>query len=434
MAEATLITMNGQAVINNIDNNIHYGDLKRVYTTGGITVAGTAALNEIDATAHYGDLQRIYSTGGISVKGEAEINATDNVAHYGDLQRVYTPGGLTISGQAAINVTDGVAHYGDIMKIAFVTLTNITDSFPLLLNVETLGAAVPWMQDNVTTIAWCWKLTRQDGTVMGFTSHDVDIVYDGVTYKASTGFAPTAVSTSSDISTDNLDATGMISDDSIKAEDLRAGKYNNAGIMVFLINYEDPTAEIFILRRGTLGEVTYGDNQFTSEIRGLMEAFQQKSGKVTSKTCRTCLGSTLCKLSMAAYTENGTVTAVDSEGFYISNSHVADYFTYGVITWLTGLNAGTQMEIKKYAADGFVTLFLPMAHAVGIGDTFTIAAGCDGNATTCKNRFNNLANFRGEPYTPGNNYAVSYPVSTSGNIVSEGDSPRRAVYDWGEDK
>ena len=48
----------------------------------------------------------------------------------------------------------------------------------------------------VTTLATCWKLTRRDTTIFGFTDHDQDIVYSGITYKAATGFTPTAIQNS----------------------------------------------------------------------------------------------------------------------------------------------------------------------------------------------------------------------------------------------
>ena len=34
-----------------------------------------------------------------------------------------------------------------------------------------------------TTLAWCWRLTRRDGTQQGFTDHDRDIVFDGTTFE-----------------------------------------------------------------------------------------------------------------------------------------------------------------------------------------------------------------------------------------------------------
>ena len=39
-----------------------------------------------------------------------------------------------------------------------------------------------------TTLAWCWRVTRGDGAVLGFTDHDRDLTFDGTTFEAATGF------------------------------------------------------------------------------------------------------------------------------------------------------------------------------------------------------------------------------------------------------
>lgn len=77
------------------------------------------------------------------------------------------------------------------------------------------------------------------------------------------------------------------------------------------------------------------------------------------------------------------------------------YFTYGMLTWLTGATAGYKMDVRKFSP-GWVTLSLPMTHAIAIGDTFTIVAGCDQTTSTCQQRYSNFVNFRGEPHIPGN--------------------------------
>ena len=46
---------------------------------------------------------------------------------------------------------------------------------------EDLSAA---LAGGVTTLCWCWRITRRDGQVSGFTDHDRDLVFDGVTYTA----------------------------------------------------------------------------------------------------------------------------------------------------------------------------------------------------------------------------------------------------------
>ena len=426
------ITVNGKIDTVDISLDTIYADMQRVWIAGGIRVGGKTDVMGFHANIICADIKRIWGVGGIRITGKIASVGTSAISYCADIKRVWVTGGIVINGRTDVTDTSLKMVYGDILRIVFVTLTDMTDQNNILLTVEQPNG-IPWMQEQVVTSAWCWKIARQDGTVMGFTSHDTNIDYGGVMYKASTGFAPTAVSTSADMSVDNLDAESMVTDDSITVDDLTLGKYNNAQIEVFLVNYKNLKDPIFMLRRGTIGEITYGRNKFTAEIRGLMENFTQKSGKVTSKQCRTHLGTDLCKLNLVAFTEEGSVTAINEDGdFYITNSHSADYYSYGLITWLTGANAGEQMEIKAYTTDRLVKLFLPMPHKIAIGDTFAIQAGCDGNATTCRSRFNNLVNFRGEPYTPGNNYVQNYPSSAAGNIVSENGNPRRVTYVWSE--
>ena len=45
-------------------------------------------------------------------------------------------------------------------------------------------------------------------------------------------------------------------------------------------------------------------------------------------------------------------------------------------------------------------------------------SGCDHTMAACQNQFNNLVNFRGFPYMPGNDAITSYP--TSGQVMDGG--------------
>ncbi len=55
------------------------------------------------------------------------------------------------------------------------------------------------------------------------------------------------------------------------------------------------------------------------------------------------------------------------------------------------------------------TLFLPMPSIVAIGDNYSLRPGCDKKFSTCKDRYNNVKNFRGEPNVPGNDQVLAYP-------------------------
>src|SRR5574337_1440406 len=103
-----------------------------------------------------------------------------------------------------------------------------------------------------TTLACCWKITRLDGQVFGFTSVDQDIVFAGVTYLAATGFTPSAMQSKADLSVANLEVTGMLDAASITEADLLAGRWDGAAVEIFEVNYRDLTMGRMILRTGTL--------------------------------------------------------------------------------------------------------------------------------------------------------------------------------------
>ena len=49
------------------------------------------------------------------------------------------------------------------------------------------------LANETTTLCTCWLVTRRDSTVFGFTDAAADIVYNSVTYKASTGLTPSSI-------------------------------------------------------------------------------------------------------------------------------------------------------------------------------------------------------------------------------------------------
>ncbi len=59
------------------------------------------------------------------------------------------------------------------------------------------------------------------------------------------------------------------------------------------------------------------------------------------------------------------------------------------------------MEVKQFTsgADTF-ELVLPMRNTIQVGDTYSVYPGCDKNWETCKTKFDNMMNFRGEPFIP----------------------------------
>lgn len=150
---------------------------------------------------------------------------------------------------------------------------------------------------SVTTLASCWHVTRVDGTEIFCTNHDEDLVVDGDTYVASTGYAGTAISNDSSLSVDNLEIQSILDSSFITQADLRAGLYDYAEVEIFVVNYESLADGKLKLRRGTIGEVTLTSKGiFTAELRGLTQRLAQRTGELYSPECRADLGDSRCKV------------------------------------------------------------------------------------------------------------------------------------------
>lgn len=269
------------------------------------------------------------------------------------------------------------------------------------------------IQQEVTSLCSCWKITRKDGVVLAFTDHDTDLTYLGDVYKASSGFKRTAVTGDETLAVANLDILGILDSTSITANDLRNGVYDYAQVEVFLLNWADLTQGRIAIRRGVFGEISVTPTGvFRTELRGLAQYVNYQFGELYSPACRADLGDTRCKVNLASFSVTGTVAgvSVDRAVFSVSGfAQPSSYFDYGAVTWITGDNAGARMEVKSWTnSSQAFTLFLPMPRPIQIGDTFSVHAGCNKARQTCKDKFNNVINFRGEPDLPGRDNVLSY--------------------------
>lgn len=273
------------------------------------------------------------------------------------------------------------------------------------------------LDSGVTTLCWCWKLTRRDGVQFGFTDHDRDLSWGGIAYEAAAGFTASDLESSVGLSVDNLDVTGALQSDRLSEDDLDAGRFDHARVEIFRVNWAD-TSQSVLMRTGHLGEVRRTDGAFTAEVRGLAEELQQKSGRTFQFTCDADLGDQRCRIdtSNPVYSTSGTVIAATDDHRFTTQV-LADYpsgwFDSGHLTWTGGANVGLSAEVRGTHGDT-LALWLAAPGPIQAGDSFTLTCGCDKHFTTCRERFDNALNFRGFPHIPGNDYITSYPTRTDG--------------------
>lgn len=256
--------------------------------------------------------------------------------------------------------------------------------------------------DRATTLATCWKVTRTDGVVMGFTNVDKDLTVDGVLYKSAPSFEASAIRTAIGLGTDNLTVQGFMNDDEITEEDLLAGRYDYAEVEIFVVDYNSPDNGKVEIVRGLLSETSMTDNTFNATLRSLTTSLHVNSGEVSQPGCRYVLGDDRCTVDLTGFSASGTVASVTNRRIFQSDvvGAAENFLKFGVLTWTSGNNDTFKVEVKANNA-GLIELILPAPYNIQIGDTFTVHAGCDKRLTTCRNKFNNAINFGGEPHLPG---------------------------------
>ena len=193
----------------------------------------------------------------------------------------------------------------------------------------------------------------------------------------------------------------------------KPGLFDFAEVTLFLLNYADPAAGQAILRKGTIGSVQWNaEGQYRAEARGLFQLYSQIPIRTYGQACDAELGDTRCTVDLAPLTIQGIVSATASRRrfdaiFGVSPEPIAGVYIGGLLTFTTGDNAGYSREVRLDAAIdtvGQIEVAEPFPVEIVPGDEFDLTPGCDKAYATCRDRFDNLANFRGHGvFVPGQN-------------------------------
>lgn len=274
------------------------------------------------------------------------------------------------------------------------------------------------LSGDASTLCHCWRLVRRDGVELGFTDHDRDVVFDGVTYEAATGLSASEATAETGMVTGGMEVAGALVSDRLSEDELAAGSFDHARIETFLVNWAAPE-ERLLLRVGHIGEVLREDGAFRVEIRGLAAGLDAPQGRIFRAPCDADLGDGRCKVDLddPAYRGTGTVVAaLDGRHFTVTglDGFAGGWFERGVLQWTSGANAGRRAVIKSHR-EGVVELWSAMTGAIAPEDGFSLTAGCDKRFATCREKFANALNFRGFPHMPGNDFALGYARNSGRN-------------------
>jgi uncharacterized phage protein (TIGR02218 family) len=270
-----------------------------------------------------------------------------------------------------------------------------------------------------TTLATLWRVVRRDGAVFTFTDHDRDIAYGSETYAATLGYQRAAISTGASLAVDETELLGLLDSAAISEADLRSGLWDHAEVRIFAVNWADLGQGELKLRRGRLGEVTVQDDgSFRAELRGLAQPLQQTIGAIYQPECRADLGDARCGIDLAlgaGWTQQAAVEAVADGVTLVMSAGLSGFpdgwFEGGVAIWQGGANAGVAREVVAWdQATRTLVLFTLPPYPAAPGDVLRLQPGCDKRWDTCRLKFANRLNFRGEPLIPGPMAALESPT------------------------
>ncbi|WP_372623410.1 DUF2163 domain-containing protein [Falsiroseomonas sp.] len=300
-----------------------------------------------------------------------------------------------------------------ILTTQFVLEALTEDGAPVYLTQAVLEVLISdsLQADEVSQVCLLWRLRRRDGTEQRFASLDADVIWGGQTWTAAAPFDATAAEASRSLAAGQMEVAGLLAAPEITAEDLLNGIYDDAEVTMLRVDWADPSRGAEVVLAGRIGRVTAGQTRFEAELLLPSALLDRPVLDLYTPECRVDLFSPACGIAAAAWTRTAAITAVLSDTAFVAAGFTepAGWADYGRVTITSGANASARREVRSHSADGLVELWEPFAAPLAIGDAISITAGCDKRLATCRDRFANVANFRGFPHVPGTDAAFRYP-------------------------
>jgi uncharacterized phage protein (TIGR02218 family) len=258
----------------------------------------------------------------------------------------------------------------------------------------------------LTTIGFAWRLERRDGAGLALSSHDAVVTIDGVRHAPSPGMSPAAIIRRGGLAPTSGEIEGMISGAALTEEDLELGRWDGARVTLAAFDWSG-VGDPLRLIDGELGAVGISGEGFSAELVGAAAKLEAPVCPLTSPECRAELGDGQCRVDMAGRRIEAIASGSDGSTITLAVG-IDEGFAYGRLFVLSGAASGWSSTIVAIE-DGMPVLRDPPRVAIAPGARLWIEQGCDKRFATCRDRFANAANFRGEPHLPGNDLLTRYP-------------------------
>lgn len=259
-------------------------------------------------------------------------------------------------------------------------------------------------------LADLYTLTLVDGTILRYTSADVDItvgarVFDHTGPMISRSRTRIALGTSVDSLDLEITATSATLLSGLPwLQAITNGALDGATVELERAFASAPGAAIagtVLLFVGRISDTTTESLKARVIVRSFLELLNTPLPRnLYQPPCGFSVYSTGCGVSRAAFAAYSAVASGSTrQSINCALANAAGYFDIGDLVMTSGQNLGVVRTVKSYVP-GVVELAYPLPKPVAVSDTFTIWPGCDNREVTCDTRFGNKARFRGMPYVP----------------------------------
>ena len=276
------------------------------------------------------------------------------------------------------------------------------------------------LRSDETNLAFLWTIEMSNGKVIRGTEHDQNIPippsgsspdpYAG-TYYAIANVTAGDITSSTDLSVDNLEVTGAMAQapytqiPDITVDEIEAGLLDMAPVTVLICSWKHPEYGAFVVKSGYLGAINRdSDGKYVTEVRGLTQLLAQTIIRTYSDTCNVVkFGDNRCRFNVAAVTITGSVlVGTNRRQFSVDLAQASPRPAYsyvgGTLTFTSGANEGFSREVKldpNGNSGAMLELWDDLPEEPAPGDDFTLSPGCDRQFATCRDVMHNLIHWRG---------------------------------------
>lgn len=233
--------------------------------------------------------------------------------------------------------------------------------------------------------------------VLYLTSSDCDIEYNNIFYKS--GYFET------NINLNNIENSNALILEIVKnkCENITIEELSQAKVKIKMLICQ----QSIIIFTGFISSIITNETTIELTILQNIAKLNNSIGELFSPLCRECFGSKKCSIDLNKYKTTGKILEIISSNCFVGDHQQIkptniNYYEYGMVKFTSGKLKNITFQIKN-EQNGTIYL-LQTTNILSVDDTYEIFTGCNKTLKMCKEKFNNVINFRGEPYINNNNF------------------------------